>query len=164
MAPSAACECGAEEQTAGHVVLQCPIHWPLHQLHGLTVQDVETTQWMLNTCPEIQCDLAADCQNSLKRWRRNAFDADRTNIVYVVWIMWSFIFQNLSFISCTPTKISTAYQISQFEAVVSNIVRFRIRLLPCTSLIFWYRLFVSHWLFAPVFMLCFAELHRCWRR
>jgi len=66
MAPSAACECGAEEQTAVHVVLQCPIHRP-HGLHGLMVQDVETTQWMLNTCPEIQCRLAADCQNSLKR-------------------------------------------------------------------------------------------------
>ena len=66
-APSAACECGAEEQTVGHVVLQCPIHQPPHGLHGLTVQDVETTQWMLNTCPEIQCGPAADCQNSLKR-------------------------------------------------------------------------------------------------
>jgi len=28
MASSAACECGAEEQTVGHVVLQCPIHRP----------------------------------------------------------------------------------------------------------------------------------------
>ena len=53
MASSAACECGAEEQTVDHVVLQCPIHRPLHRLHGLAVQDVETTQWMLNTCPEI---------------------------------------------------------------------------------------------------------------
>jgi len=45
MAPSAACECGAEEQTAGHVVLQCPIHRP-HGLHGLTVLDNETTEWL----------------------------------------------------------------------------------------------------------------------
>jgi len=50
---SAACECGAEEQTAGHVVLQCPIHRPPHGPHGLTVLDVETIEWMLNTCPEI---------------------------------------------------------------------------------------------------------------
>ena len=28
MAPSAACECGAEEQTVDEVVLQCPIHRP----------------------------------------------------------------------------------------------------------------------------------------
>jgi len=26
MIPSAACECGTEEQTVGHVVLHCPIH------------------------------------------------------------------------------------------------------------------------------------------
>ena len=37
MAPSAACEYGAEEQTVDHVVLECPIHRPPHGLHGLTV-------------------------------------------------------------------------------------------------------------------------------
>jgi len=47
---SAACECGAEEQTVNHVVLQCAIHRPLH---GLTVLDDETIEWVLNTCPEI---------------------------------------------------------------------------------------------------------------
>jgi len=26
MVPSAACECGAEEQTYDHIVLHCPIH------------------------------------------------------------------------------------------------------------------------------------------
>ena len=41
MASSAACECGAEEQTIYRVVLQCPIHRPLHGLHGLTVPDDE---------------------------------------------------------------------------------------------------------------------------
>jgi len=50
---SAACECGAEEQTVDHVVLQCPIHRPPHGLHGLTVLDDKTTEWLLNTCPEI---------------------------------------------------------------------------------------------------------------
>jgi len=52
-ASSAACECGAGEQTVRHVVLQCPIHRPHHGLHGLTVLDDETTEWLLNTCPEI---------------------------------------------------------------------------------------------------------------
>jgi len=51
MASSAVCECGAEEQTVDHVVLQCPIHRPPHGLHGLTVMDDETTEWLLNTCP-----------------------------------------------------------------------------------------------------------------
>ena len=53
MASSAACECGAEEQTVDHVVLECPIHRPPHGLHGLTVLDDETTEWLLDTCHEI---------------------------------------------------------------------------------------------------------------
>jgi len=53
MASSATCECGAEEQTVDHVVRQCPIHRPPHGLQGLTVLDDETTEWLLNTCPEI---------------------------------------------------------------------------------------------------------------
>ena len=53
MASSVACECGAEEQTVDHVVLQCPIHRPPHGLLGLTVLDDETIEWLLNNCPEI---------------------------------------------------------------------------------------------------------------
>ena len=53
MASSVAGECGAEEQTVDHVVLQCPIHRPPHGLHGLTVLYDETTEWLLNTCPDI---------------------------------------------------------------------------------------------------------------
>jgi len=37
MALSAACECGAEEQTVDHVVLHCQIHRPPHGAHGLVV-------------------------------------------------------------------------------------------------------------------------------
>jgi len=58
MASSAACECGAEEQTVDRVVLQCPIHRPLHGLHGLTVLDDETIEGLVNICPEIQCGQA----------------------------------------------------------------------------------------------------------
>jgi len=53
MVSSAACECGAEEQTVDHVVLQFSIHRPPHGLHGLTVLDDETTEWLLTSCPEI---------------------------------------------------------------------------------------------------------------
>jgi len=53
MASSAACECGAEEQTVDHVVLVCLIHRSPLGLQGLTVLDDETTEWLLNTCPEI---------------------------------------------------------------------------------------------------------------
>jgi len=53
MASSPACECGAEEQSVDHVVFQCPIHLPPNGLHGLTVLDDETIEWLLNICPEI---------------------------------------------------------------------------------------------------------------
>jgi len=43
----------AQKQTVDHVILQCPIYRPPHGLHGVTVLDVETTEWILNTCPEI---------------------------------------------------------------------------------------------------------------
>jgi len=52
MASSAACECGAEEQTVDHVILQCPVHRPPHKLQDLTILDDETTEWLLNTCPK----------------------------------------------------------------------------------------------------------------
>jgi len=52
VASSAACECGAE-QTIDHVVLHCPIHRRPHALHGLTVLDDETTEWLLNACLDI---------------------------------------------------------------------------------------------------------------
>jgi len=51
MASSSACECGTE-QTVDHVVLQCPIHQPPHELHGLTVLDDETTEWLLGIAPK----------------------------------------------------------------------------------------------------------------
>jgi len=50
---SAACECRAEDQTIDHVVFRCPIHRPPRGLHGLTVLDDETTEWLLNFCPDI---------------------------------------------------------------------------------------------------------------
>ena len=49
MASSAACECGAE-QTVDHVVLHCPVH---RHPHGLMIMYDETTEWLLNTCPDI---------------------------------------------------------------------------------------------------------------
>ena len=47
-APSVACECGAEEQAVGHLVLHCPIHRPPYEVHGLTFW--MTRQW--NGCSE----------------------------------------------------------------------------------------------------------------
>jgi len=67
MATSAACECGTEEQTVDHVVLQCPIHRPPRVLHCLTVLDDWAIEWLLNTCPEIDYALAVVMKNWLKR-------------------------------------------------------------------------------------------------
>ena len=53
MASSLACECGAEDQTVDHVVLHDPNHRTPHGLHGLTVQDDETIDWLRNICPEV---------------------------------------------------------------------------------------------------------------
>jgi len=53
MVSSAACECGAEEQTVDHVVFQCPIHRPPLELHGLTALYAVRVEWLLNICPEI---------------------------------------------------------------------------------------------------------------
>jgi len=50
------------------VVFQCPIHRPSHGLHGLTVLDDETIEWLLYTCPEISCGKAVHWKNWLKRW------------------------------------------------------------------------------------------------
>ena len=47
MASSAACECGAEEQTVDDVVRLCTIHRPPDGLHGLTVLDDETTELLI---------------------------------------------------------------------------------------------------------------------
>jgi len=63
--PSAACECGAEDQAVDRVV-HCPIHRPPRGLHGLTVLDDVTIEWLLNACPEIYCGLAMD-KNKLIR-------------------------------------------------------------------------------------------------
>ena len=38
----------------------CPIHWPAQGLHGLTVLDDETIEWLLNTCQWIVTTCSID--------------------------------------------------------------------------------------------------------
>jgi len=82
MVPSVACECGAEEQTIDHVVLQCRIHRPAHGLHGLTVLDDETIEWQLNAYPEIWRGQAIDSNNWLKR-RSHKNSESKSITVYI---------------------------------------------------------------------------------
>ena len=53
MASTAACECGAEEQTADHIIISCPIFYhPIRRI-GLETVDEETLAWLINICPKI---------------------------------------------------------------------------------------------------------------
>jgi len=66
MVSSAACECGAEEQTVDHVILQCTIHRPPYGLHS---------EWLLSgysqmATQHLHRDLlrpSSGYNNSLKR-------------------------------------------------------------------------------------------------
>ena len=53
LASCAACECGAEEQTADHVILDCPMYRAPNGMHGLSVLDDKTMAWLLEVCPEV---------------------------------------------------------------------------------------------------------------
>jgi len=39
----------------------------LYGVHGLMVVDDKTVEWLLDTCPEVQCGRAVDYKNWLKR-------------------------------------------------------------------------------------------------
>ena len=51
MAPSPACECGADEQTADHLIISCPIYHHPNGAGGLASDDMKLKDWLLNTCP-----------------------------------------------------------------------------------------------------------------
>ena len=53
MAPTAACECGAEEQTADHVITSCPIYSHPNGARGLAAVDESLLTWLSDTCPAI---------------------------------------------------------------------------------------------------------------
>ena len=95
MAPSAARECGAEEQTVDHVILHCPVHRLPHGAHGLMILDDETVERLLNTCPQdlVQprsglkelaqtmkknCDVIGELHVSVEPQTRTQFSANGT--------------------------------------------------------------------------------------
>ena len=53
LAPSAACECGAEDQTADHIIMDCPLYSIQRGTCGLINVDEEAQQWLLNECPDV---------------------------------------------------------------------------------------------------------------
>ena len=53
LAPLANCECGASEQTADHIISQCPIHRAPRGMFGLMVLDDETRCWLKSLTASI---------------------------------------------------------------------------------------------------------------
>ena len=53
MAPSPACECGADEQTADHLIISCSIYRHPNGPGGLASDDMTLKDWLLNTCPAV---------------------------------------------------------------------------------------------------------------
>ena len=53
MVPSAACDCGAENQTAELILSHCPLFSPPHAINGLVRLDDDTITWLHKSCPDI---------------------------------------------------------------------------------------------------------------
>ena len=53
MALSLACECGAGEQTADHLITSCSIYRHPNGAGGLALDDMTLKDWLLNTCPGV---------------------------------------------------------------------------------------------------------------
>ena len=53
MVPYAACDCGAENQTAEHILAHCPLFSPPHGITGLVRLGDDTITWLHESCPDI---------------------------------------------------------------------------------------------------------------
>ena len=53
LAPTSICECGALNQTAAHVILECPLHRAPRGYHGLRILDDDTRCWLNNNIASI---------------------------------------------------------------------------------------------------------------
>ena len=53
VAPSPACDCCTDDQTAEHVITDCPIYRAPSGAQGLRDLDEHSIQWLLNKCPDI---------------------------------------------------------------------------------------------------------------
>ena len=53
LAESPACDCGSEEQSADHVITDCPLYGSPSGIPGLTEMDEATTEWLLHSRLDI---------------------------------------------------------------------------------------------------------------
>ena len=51
--PPAACDCGAEDQTAEHILAHRPMFSPPHGITGLVYLDDDTITWLHESCPDL---------------------------------------------------------------------------------------------------------------
>ena len=58
MIPSAVCNCGAENQTAKHVIAHCLLFSSPHGITGLVQVNDDTIILLHESCPDIQNDHA----------------------------------------------------------------------------------------------------------
>ena len=55
LSKSPAWDCGADQQTANHIITECPLYCPPNALHGLIDVDLDaaTCEWLLREFPDI---------------------------------------------------------------------------------------------------------------
>jgi len=53
LVPSANCRCGAEEQTADHMLASCPLYYPPNATLDLVALDDGTVDWLKRTALNI---------------------------------------------------------------------------------------------------------------
>ena len=55
LSKSPACDCGADQQTANHIITECPLYRPPNGLHGLIDVDADaaTRKWLPSKFPEM---------------------------------------------------------------------------------------------------------------
>jgi len=73
MASSAACECGADEQTVDHVVLQCPVHRPRHYCTGWQVWTMRQLNGCSTPAPRVQPSSGQDLAQTMKKIMQKVF-------------------------------------------------------------------------------------------
>ena len=52
MAPNPTCDCGPAEQTADHILLECPTFQASNSMHGLVDTDDHGKEWLI-TCLSV---------------------------------------------------------------------------------------------------------------
>ena len=69
----AACECGAKEQTAKHIITSCPVYHHLNRAHAFLDVKKNLVTWLMETCPGIQWTIQLSSISPKRRKRFTIF-------------------------------------------------------------------------------------------